>query len=127
MTSFFAEANREALLKRAAYQSKGKIEELVAEISPKPDVASSIRKLPERRGQGKPKGKTEPGRDELGPEPVASPKSHSEQKNPEGKTPVANPAAPAPAKPAEVKPLAPERYRVSFTASAELRDKVVPP
>jgi hypothetical protein len=32
--------------------------------------------------------------------------------------------APAAAKPAEVKPLAPERYRVSFTASAEFRDKL---
>ena len=36
------------------------------------------------------------------------------------------PAAPpqAPAKPAEVKPLAPARYKVTFTASTELKDKL---
>ena len=36
----------------------------------------------------------------------------------------ATPQVPAPAKPAAVKPLAPARYRVEFTASAELRDKL---
>ncbi len=34
------------------------------------------------------------------------------------------PPTPSPVKPAEVKPLAPERYRVAFTAGAELRDKL---
>ncbi len=43
------EYNREALFKRATHQSKRKIEELIAEISPKPDVPSSIRKLPKRQ------------------------------------------------------------------------------
>jgi len=118
------EANREALLKRAAYQSKRKIEELVAEVSPKPDVASSIRKLPERRDRAKSEGKSEPGRDELGPDLVALPTPSSEQNLPEGKKTVANPEAPAPAKPSEMRPLAPGRYKVSFTASAELRDKL---
>ena len=46
-----SESNRDALLKRATHQSKRKIEELVAEIAPKPDVAASIRKLPERNGK----------------------------------------------------------------------------
>jgi hypothetical protein len=43
------EANQEMLLSRAAYKSKRKIEELVAELSPKPDVPSSMRKRPERQ------------------------------------------------------------------------------
>ena len=43
------EANRETLLARAAGKSKREIEELVAEISPKPDVPATIRKLPERK------------------------------------------------------------------------------
>ena len=43
------EANRETLLARAVGKSKREIEELVAEISPKPDVPATIRKLPERK------------------------------------------------------------------------------
>jgi hypothetical protein len=37
------------LLARAAHQSKRKNEELVAELSPKPDAPATLRKLPERR------------------------------------------------------------------------------
>ena len=43
------ETNRETLLARATHQSKRKIEQLVAELSPKPDVPATMRKLPERR------------------------------------------------------------------------------
>ena len=42
------EINRDTVLSRAAYKSKRKIEELVAEVSPKPDVPTTIRKLPAR-------------------------------------------------------------------------------
>jgi hypothetical protein len=48
------EANREALLARAAGKSKREIEELVAELSPKQDVPATMRKLPERREKTKP-------------------------------------------------------------------------
>ena len=41
--------NREALLKRAAHQSKRGIEELVAEVSPRPDAPAVMRRLPDRR------------------------------------------------------------------------------
>jgi len=41
--------NREALLKRAAHKSRREIEELVAELSPRPDAPAVMRKLPERR------------------------------------------------------------------------------
>ena len=40
--------NREALLKRAVHRSKREIEELVAEISPRPDAPALMRKLPDR-------------------------------------------------------------------------------
>ena len=43
------EANRETLLARAAGKSKREVEELVAELAPKPDVPSTIRKLPEHQ------------------------------------------------------------------------------
>jgi len=48
---YLTEGNRETLLARAAGKSKRKIEELVAELSPKPDVPATTRKLPERREQ----------------------------------------------------------------------------
>ena len=37
---------------------------------------------------------------------------------------VAPPAAPPPARPVVVQPLAPRRYKMQFTASAELHDKL---
>jgi hypothetical protein len=40
--------NRDAVLARAAHKSKREIEELIAELAPRPDVPSSMRKLPER-------------------------------------------------------------------------------
>ena len=46
LSPHLTEANREVVLPRAAHKSKAKIEELVVEIAPKPDVAPAIRKLP---------------------------------------------------------------------------------
>jgi hypothetical protein len=43
--------NREALLKRAAHRSRREIEELVAELSPRPDAPAVMRKLPDRRAR----------------------------------------------------------------------------
>jgi hypothetical protein len=38
--------NRDAVLERATHQSKRQIEQLVAELAPKPDAPSVMRKLP---------------------------------------------------------------------------------
>jgi len=102
--------NRDAFLKRAAHRSKRQIEELIAELEPRPDVPAVMRKLPERRMLPTPALPLGPDRVavavlELRPDGVASP-------------------APAPVPPAVVQPLAPARYKVQFTASAELRDKL---
>ena len=101
------EANRDALLARAAHKSKRKIEELVAEVAPKPDVPSTMRKLPARR---------EPSKaapvEELRPDAVAV-----------GTSPAPAPR-PAPVKPAVVEPLSPSRYKIQFTAGAELHEKL---
>ena len=42
------EENCKSLLARAAHKTKRQIEELLVELSPKPDVPSLIRKLPDR-------------------------------------------------------------------------------
>ncbi len=161
-------ANCDALLGRAVHRSKRQIEELVAEISPRPDVPPSIRKLPAERNET-----TQPARalaldqtsrgpratapdlaalgairHELRPEGAAAPDTvapaataielRSEavtatriELRPDG---VANSEAlsveattrsgPSRARFETLEPLAPGRYRVQFTASAELRDKI---
>jgi hypothetical protein len=102
LAQHLTEANRDTLLTRAAGKSKRQIEELVAELSPKPDVPASMRKLPKRQEKTK-----HPPNAELRPDGVVTPNS-----------------APAPAKPAVAEPTAPSRYKIEFTASAELRDKL---
>jgi hypothetical protein len=144
--------NRDALLKRAAHKSKRRIEELVAELAPRPDAPATMRKLPARRPDavfGGPVTAPAPGpggvtpilgnpaspircpersaEGELGPDRVESPGLNSPrdtrdaQLRPDG---VGNPRTPAPPRAATVEPLSPARFRVQFTASAELRDKL---
>lgn len=81
----------------------------MAELAPKPDVPPTIRKRPQRKVQVEtPKVATQlvPGR--------------------VGETaPARRPSPPvSPAKSATVQPLAPARYKVEFSASEELRDKL---
>jgi hypothetical protein len=99
------EANRETLLARAEGKSKREVEELVAEVAPRPDVPTMVRKLPERR-------ESQPPTLELGPDRVAT-FLHA----------TAAPAQPPAPRPV-VQPLAPARYKIQFTASAELREKL---
>jgi len=103
------EANCEEVLARAAHKSKREIEELVAELAPRPDVPASVRKLPTR-------AETAPVV-ELGPDRVTFLPT-AELVEP------AQPAPPPPAPPPVVQPIAPARYKVAFTASAEFRDKL---
>ena len=114
--------NCEELLARATHKTKGEIQVLVAEIAPKPDVASSIRKLPARRKKSGP----EPPKRES-PEPASEHARSRAQSTPSGKSNPPSETGPAPkaaAKPPVVEPLAPSRYRVQFTVSAEFHDKI---
>jgi hypothetical protein len=102
LAQHLTEDNRDAVLARAAGMTKRQIDELVAELAPKPDVAATMRKIPERRKKTK-----QTTSSQLCPDRVEKPNS-----------------APAPAEPAVVEPTAPARYKIQFTASAELRDKL---
>ena len=98
---YLTEDNRDTLLSRATHKTKHQIEELIAEHHPKPDVAPRMRKLPA------PRVKTETRkRVELCPERVEPTLASVKER------------------PVAVQPLAPSRYRVVFTASAELHDKL---
>jgi 5-methylcytosine-specific restriction endonuclease McrA len=96
--------NRDELLRRACHRSKREIELVLAELFPRPDVPTLVRKLPERR-------KSSPAQTAL-----AEPRLR-----PDGAEP---PKVPAPAPVFLVEPLAPARYKVQFTASAELQEKL---
>jgi hypothetical protein len=100
------EENHEWVLARAAFKSKRQIEELVAELAPKPDVPATIRKLPTPA----PKPPSPPE-----PQPTAL-------LRPDGvRAQVPSNASPPAPRP---QPLAPERYKVQFTVSKGLRDKL---
>ena len=103
--------NCKTVLSRASHLSKRKIEELVAELSPKPDVGSTVRRLPqpEHEPDSSPAVELGPGRVVDGTKQLFGGS---------GANPATRPG------PARIKPLAPERYRVQFTASATLREKL---
>jgi hypothetical protein len=114
LASHLTVGNHEELLAAASGKSKREVDELLARHFPQPDVASSVRKLPE-------------------PRPIASPVAVATSAGTRGEpvtsaSPlgVAIEAVPptAPPRPAVVKPLAPERYKVQFTARAETCEKL---
>ena len=101
--------NRDAVLERATHRSKRQIQELVAELSPRPDAPSVMRKLPDMR-------KTPP--------PGASQREDQARNAGLELVPDRVGAPTPPSAPAVVEPLSPARYKVQFTASAELHDKL---
>ncbi len=151
--------NRGGLLARATRQSKRRIEELIAELSPQPDVPARIRKLPDaaatrtaRRlrpdavgGQAQdPEG--ERGRSLASTIPMPLLDAPQPEASRAPLAPLASAASapvdpavastplvaavqvplpgPAGSAPARISPLAPSRFKVQFTASAELRAKL---
>jgi hypothetical protein len=139
--------NREDILNRAAHRSKREIEELVAELAPRPDAPAVMRKLPDRRA-GTTSSALRLGPDvealclELRPDGVAAasverrldggaacePELRLDGVQAAGVAGCPSGAANLPAipraRPTVVEPLAPGRYKVQFTASAELHDKL---
>jgi hypothetical protein len=130
--------NRDDLLARATHKSKRQIEVLVADLAPRPDVPTSVRKLPDRApappvavaatGVAAPDDAWE-----LGPDRVSATPSDLPTPEEAFGTPSGTAAAPAdldrgqaasgaatPAKRAAVEPLGAGRYKVQFTASAAL-------
>jgi hypothetical protein len=110
LAPYLADESREALLAAASGKSKREVEELIARYSPRPDVASSVRRLPARAS-------TTPV------DPMSVPTASTPL------APVTAPVlaalpAPAPNRRPLVSPLSPDRYEIRFTASAEMREKL---
>jgi len=126
-------ANCSELLVRATHRTKRQIEELVATLAPRPDVRAGIRRLPERSAQDgldetatRHTGRvdTAPTGGELVPGRVGPAALN-------GGSPAVATVADAPpihlrgsGDRTVVEALSPSRYKVQFTASAELRDKL---
>lgn len=141
--------NRDALLSGAVHRSKRHIEELVAGMAPRADVPDRIRRLPEQKASrqaavlpGRPGGSASPRLDEMGsagqgaiPASVAdaAPSPRLDGVNwPAGlgvgadsRTHSADRAAcRGGAASGRVEPLSAGRFKVQFTASAVLREKL---
>jgi len=126
-------ANCDELLTRAIHKTKDTIKELAAEIAPKPDVPSVVRKLPSRqapasaKASARPRRSSESGGGKPATQTPTEPRSDTARSDSVGQNCQAAPPSPAPVvpeKPAVVEPLAPSRFKVQFTASAEFRDKI---
>jgi hypothetical protein len=139
--------SREAVLARATHKSKRQIEELVAELAPRPDVPASIRKLPEPRVEAAvpPAPSTgecgsarllldagpgsETGTSELRPDGVASLPAQAAGVETERSATADEWTQAALSGPTRggndvLQPIGRARYRVQFTASETLRDKL---
>src|SRR5262245_15860156 len=92
------EENHAELLEAVSWKKKCEIERILAARFPKPDVPSAIRKLPEPLAM------------ELG------------ESDPEAGALPQPPPPPPPAARPRIDPLSESRYKVQFTASAELRE-----
>jgi len=128
--------NRDDLLARATHKSKRQIEVLVADRAPRPDVPTSVRKLPERTpapsaaaaaaaatSVAAPDDARELGPDRVSPttpDPPAFQEPPRTQEAPRDRDIGPRPGAGAPSKRATVEPLGAGRYKVQFTASAAL-------
>ncbi len=115
LAAHFTQENHRELLDMARRKSKRQVEELIARLHPKPPVPSSVRRLPTKRQRGA----------SLHPQPD----DVSDLQPPDSQlrgTPHLPAPAPTPprARPAVVTPLAPQRYKVQFTASAGTYEKL---
>jgi hypothetical protein len=105
LASHFTDSNHLDLLARAHRRSKREVEEIVAQVRPRPDVAAAVRKLPDRL------------------ETTALALDAVEHAKP---TPARTPAPPPVcARPsAAVTPLAPSRYKLQLTIDRTTQEKL---
>jgi len=119
--------NHEAVLARAENLSRSGLEALVAELAPRPDVPSTIRKLPAPATLPSPIG---PSALPLAAAALSAPPLLTSVQAEVALAKPPLPAAPPPAPPASpvrraiIEATAPERYRVQFTLGQEGHDRL---
>jgi hypothetical protein len=115
LSSHLTAENHQELLAAAAGKSKREVEELLVQYFPRPEVPSLVRKLPAPRALPAPSAATPP------PAPEAAAAIAT------AISPLAGAlllVPPAPARRPVLRPLAPDRYEIRFTASAQTREKL---
>jgi hypothetical protein len=111
LATHLTDKNHREVLEQARHKSKRQVEELLARLHPQAAVPSTIRKLPiPSRVSGLPEAA-----ENLNP---------SLQPADQNQDPSLLAIASPPSRPATIVPLAPERYKVQFTVSAETHKKL---
>ena len=104
LAGHLTDENHEKVLKRAKHRSMREIEGLIAEISPKPDVPTSIRALPLRKTENHLPIETAP---------ASAPSTQPRRAFPTSTKPTSR-----------VVPLSPRRFKLQVTMGEETRDKL---
>jgi hypothetical protein len=113
--------NHDAVLARASGRSRREVEALVAELAPRPDVPSFVRKLPGAMPPAAtPISVTAPLAIDMKPVTVMASESAPPMCAPTASPATAPPAARRPI----VQATSPERYRVQFTIGKESHDRL---
>ena len=107
------DTNHRAVLGEASHKSKREIEELVARLQPRPDVPPVVRKLPSKHVA-----------QAAVPPLVFKPSATEIECAPPTGTTMRRAALPASAPRPHAEPLAPGRYKLQFTVSAETYEKL---
>jgi len=115
LSSHLTAENHQELLAAAAGKSKREVEELLVRYFPRPELPSLVRRLPAPRALPAPSATTPP------PAPEAA-AAIATANSPLASAPSL--VQPAPARRPVLRPLAPDRYEIRFTASAQTREKL---
>jgi len=104
--------NHPEVLAAARHKTKREVEEIVAALRPLPPVASTLRKLPVQAARSRAVDMLATGEGDALIAPAVAPRIELSEHPPARRSP------------AEIKPLAPQRYKVQFTASRQTYDKL---
>jgi 5-methylcytosine-specific restriction endonuclease McrA len=119
------EDNHQTVLKTARHKGKRDVERMIAELHPRPDVPSTIRKLPAPATPAVPLTLVESATVSVESAPTcvqAAPQGAPHVSPPRMQPPAR--VVPAMTRPPVVAPLAPERFKVQFTVGRETHDKL---
>jgi hypothetical protein len=118
LRDYLTPENHRELLEEASGRTKLQVQELLARRFPRPDVASTIRKLPPPRAPL-------PAPARALPRSAASPKADAVNDSRKALPPPVQTASPAHAShKAVVEPLSAARYRIQLNASVQLKEKL---
>lgn len=121
LAGHLTEDNHEEVLHRARHKSMREIEQLIAEISPKPDVPSSIRALPMRRARPPRETSHESASAVFTESKIPLIEASHANSSP---LQASNPVVGSPKAKSRVTPLSPRHYKLQVTIGQETRDKL---